>query len=146
MDDPRMTGEESQMIVELYDSYMKTVLRNRSRTLQRRYYKRAGIESITAEPAEYLTKAAAEDGSSNKSVIEDHGFRCEVNDNRMFEALTALPVNLRLVIVMWYWYSKRTQEIAEHFGVSGRTILNWHNKALAILRDKLRKEGTDDAS
>ena len=149
MKNPQEPSDEDRIITALYDSYMKTVLRNRSRTLQRRYYRRAGHESVAENPVKYLPLIADHNhGSENGNVIEIQGYRCVVGTDSMYEALISLPPKLLIVVVMWYWYAYKTQEISDYFGVSSRTILNWHNKAIALLRDSLGngEAGANDAT
>lgn len=147
METPNVPGEGDQIVVALYDSYIKAVLRNRSRTLQKRYYRRAGRESLVADPTQYLdTQALSMDWLVDKSVISIEGLHCEVSDDLMYQALMSLPPTLLLVVIMWYWKAQKTQEIASYFGVSSRTILNWHNKAINLLRERLRRVGENDAT
>lgn len=150
MTTPHVPGEDGQVITALYDSYMKAVLRNRSRTLQRCYYKHAGRESLVADPAEYLRGMEGHIGAADdKNVIEIQGFRCEVSDDAMYRALLSLPTKLQLVVIMWYWHAYKTQDIASFYSVSCRTIRNWHNRAIELLRDsllKIRKVDSNDAT
>lgn len=39
---------------------------------------------------------------------------------------------------------KTFKEIAEHFGVSTQTVVNWHDKFIAFLKNKLRSDNTLD--
>ena len=128
--------DEAWIIASLYDSYIKAVLKNRSRSLKRQYYKHVNCNRLMEEMQDRTAQSVEVE---NKNVIAIREFRCEVSDDDMYQALITLPEKLLLTIIQWYWYAEKTQAIARYFRVSSRTILNWHDRAITLLRESLRE-------
>ena len=137
---PKATEISERLITELYDSYMKTVLKNRSRTLCRRYYKQISYECLTDNLDEiFQTALHKADHIAKTNMIDIQGLHCEVHDDRVYEALLSLPKKQLIAVILWYWYDQSPREIAKYFNVTDRTIRNWHCMAIQVLRKKLRK-------
>lgn len=128
--------DEAWIIASLYDNYIKASLKNRSRSLKRQYYRQVNCNMLAAEMQSGMTQFVEDE---SKNVIVAQGFKCEVSDDDMYQALISLPEKLLVIIILWYWYAWDTKSIARYFDVTSRTILNWHDRAITILRESLRE-------
>lgn len=142
METPKAVEDNERLIIGLYDNYIKTVLKNRSRTLCHRYYKRMAHECLIDDFNKYFLNMGSIDEISDTNVIDIQGLHCEIHNENVYNALILLPTNQLIVIILWYWYGRCTREIAEYFEVTDRTIRNWHNQAILFLRKQLRKVRT----
>lgn len=137
---PKTDKDTEQLIIGLYDSYIKTVLKNRSRTLCRRYYKRMTHECLIDDPNKCESKLHSNiTHIASINIVDIQELHCEIYNDKIYDALMLLPTKQLIVIVLWYWYDWSTQEIAEYFNVTDRTIRNWHHQSILFLREKLRK-------
>ena len=101
MDTPKAVEDSERFITALYDSYMKTVLKNRSRTLCRRYYKQITHEYLIDNPDKYF-QSAYNTGKciADTNMIDIQGLHCEIHDDSVYDALMILPTKQLIVIIL----------------------------------------------
>lgn len=136
MTHPFNSNDNDQIVVELYDSFMKKLLRNRSRTLKKRRYRYATHEFSVSDPTTHMKQPHVDDGAGT-NTLSIQGYAAEIMSDFLYNALLALPEDLRLVIVLLYWFDWTTQDVAIRCNVTERTIRNRRDKALMGLRKML---------
>lgn len=140
---PCSAADEEWSVVALYDSFIKKVLKNRSRTLKKRSYRHAQYNKlVTAQLFQDETSLLKKTFENNVLFID--GTAIQIENDALYEALLMLPKQHFLVIVLTFWFECSSNTLAARFHVTDRTIRNWREKALTELQRRLKGEcGTD---
>lgn len=89
-----------RQIVEMFDSFCKTVSRNYSRNLKRA--KRNHDKHFTQEPVELLLELWGEwdEYPSQPYSLYVNGYPCAIESEALYNALLSLPEKQRMVILL----------------------------------------------
>ena len=127
-----------------FDSICRKVLRDESRNYKKQLARRAEKETNLSElsEAELGQIYAMDEYPSNSTYFDVLEYRVGVKDERLAEALAALPSKKRDVILLSYFLDMNDTEIAEKLKVVGATI---HYRRTSSLKElKLRLEVKED--
>lgn len=122
---------------EMYDSYIKTALRNCARNFTRDARRKENREIPVADPLRYLRSAAhpGPDVTINERyTVPCHGTLCALTDEKLYLALLALPDKQRAVLLCDIWLEMTDAETAGLYHVTVRTVYNWRQRALRRLK------------
>lgn len=113
-----------RQIVEMFDSFCKTVSRNYSRNLKRA--KRNHDKHFTQEPVELLLELWGEwdEYPSHPYSLYVNEYPCAIESETLYNALLFLPEKQRMVILLDFWQDLPDKEIAKRMEVATRTVYN----------------------
>lgn len=127
-----------QVLIAIFDSYCKTIIRNEGRNQQRSSLRRNKREVASEDPTQYAFHAAV--FPSEFHILEVAGVFCSINDEDLYEATAILPEGHLVVLVMHFWCNKGDEEISDHLGRSTRTVRKWRQASLAHLREHMSEK------
>lgn len=140
----KLSPSQMKTVRHQFDSICRKVLRDESRNYKRQLARRAEMEVSLSELSETeLGQLNAMDEYSLEDMVFDVlEYRVAVKDDRLAEALSALPGKKRDVILLSYFLDMTDTEIAEKLKVVGSTI---HRRRTSSLKElKLRLEVKED--
>ena len=140
----KLSPSQMKTVRHQFDSICRKVLRDESRNYKRQLARRAEMEVSLSELSETeLGQLNAMDEYSLEDMVFDVlEYRVAVKDDRLAEALAALPGKKRDVILLSYFLDMTDTEIAEKLKVVGSTI---HRRRTSSLKElKLRLEVKED--
>ena len=128
-----------------FDSYCKKVLKyeayNGYREISRRQKCEALFSELSEEELAQLTVMTATPGSTQPSPWEAAVILIE--DDRLAEALNALPQDNRDIFLMYWFLDMADREIAEHMNMARRTVNTRRQKAYRLLKELMGGEADD---
>ena len=140
----KLSPSQMKSVRHQFDSICRKVLRDESRNYKRQLARRAEMEVSLSElsEAELGQLSAMDEYSLEDMVFDVLEYRVAVKDDRLAEALAALPSKKRDVILLSYFLDMTDTEIAEKLKVVGSTI---HRRRTSSLKElKLRLEVKED--
>lgn len=140
----KLSPSQMKTVRHQFDSICRKVLRDESRNYKRQLARRAEMEVSLSElsEAELGQLNAMDEYSLEDMVFDVLEYRVAVKDDRLAEALAALPGKKRDVILLSYFLDMTDTEIAEKLKVVGSTI---HRRRTSSLKElKLRLEVKED--
>lgn len=139
-----LSPSQKKTVTHQFDSICRKVLRDESRNYKKQMPRRAEREiNLSALSETELAQLYETDEYPSDSVIFDVlEYRVAVKDDRLAEALTALPGKKRDVVLLSYFLELSDTEIAQIFRVVSSTI---HRRRTSSLKElKWRMEVTED--
>jgi len=133
---------DDEKLDAIFDSYCKTVIRNASRNIRKRYIHLLSNEVLidfSSGGFPYET-AKIENFPSDQIFIEYKGKNYPVTGVELYEKLIQLPFPQLEVLILKYWCGRTDQQIADEKGVSARTVRNQRSRALSTLRARWKGE------
>lgn len=130
---------------QTFDSFCKKVLKHEAANGHREINRRALIEIPMSElPEEAMEQLAVYDEYSweytsfqvgNETVL--------VKDDRLAEALAAIPEKERNIILMYWFLDMADREIASHMGIARRTVNTHRQKGYELLKKLMGGEADE---
>lgn len=139
-----LSPSQKKTVTHQFDSICRKVLRDESRNCKKQMARRAEREiNLSALSEAELAQLYETDEYPSDSVIFDVlEYRVAVKDDRLAEALTALPGKKRDVVLLSYFLELSDTEIAQIFRVVSSTI---HRRRTSSLKElKWRMEVAED--
>lgn len=124
-----------QVLIAIFDSYCKTIIRNEGRNRQRSSTRRNEREVVSEDPTQYAF--CSDVFPSEFHILEVAGVPCYIHNMTLYEAIRVLPEGHFVALFMSFWCDERDKEIANHLGRTERTIRNWRRTSLAQLREHM---------
>lgn len=140
----KLSPSQMKTLRHQFDSICRKVLRDESRNYKKQLARRAEKETNLSElsEAELGQLYAMDEYPSDSTYFDVLEYRVGVKDERLAEALAALPSKKRDVILLSYFLDMNDTEIAEKLKVVGATI---HYRRTSSLKElKLRLEVKED--
>ena len=123
----------------IFDSYVKSVLRNACMNMKRNEEKRKSL--ISNDSGSYETVLdihGLEDTKFSKNIIfDEHGYQCQLSDIHLYDAMLLLTKKQTTVLIMEFWYGFRVGEIAKELHISERAVRLRRENAFRIIRENL---------
>lgn len=140
----KLSPSQMKTVRHQFDSVCRKILRNESRNYNKQLARRSEKEVSLSDLSEKeLGQLYAMDVYPSDSTYFDVlEYRVGVKDDRLAEALAALPSQKRDVILLSYFLDMKDTEIAEKLKVVGSTIHRRRKSSLEEL--KLRLEVKED--
>lgn len=128
-----------------FDSYCKKVLKceacNGYRQISRRQKRFASLEELSE--AEMAQLAVYDRYSWEYTAFPVGGAVILIEDDRLAEALNALPQNNRDIFLMYWFLDMADREIAEYMNMARRTVNTRRQKAYRLLKELMGGEADD---
>ena len=140
----KLSPSQMKTVRHQFDSICRKVLRDESRNYKKQLARRAEKETNLSElsEAELGQLYAMDEYPSDSTYFDVLEYRVGIKDERLAEALAALPSKKRDVILLSYFLDMNDTEIAEKLKVVGATI---HYRRTSSLKElKLRLEVKED--
>lgn len=140
----KLSPSQMKTVRHQFDSICRKVLRDESRNYKKQLARRAEKEINLSELSETELGQfyAMDEYPSDSTYFDVLEYRVAVKDDRLAEALEALPSKKRDVILLSYFLDMTDTEIAEKLKVVGSTI---HRRRTSSLEElKLRLEVKED--
>ncbi len=140
----KLSPSQMKTIRHQFDSLCRKVLRDESRNYKKQLARRAEKEiNISGlSEAELGQLYVMDEYPSDSTFFDVLDYRIAVKDDRLAEALAALPSKKRDVVLLSYFLDITDTEIAEKLNVVGSTI---HRRRTSSLKElKLRMEVSED--
>ena len=130
-------------IVEMFDSFCKTVSRNYSRNLKRA--KRNHDKHFTQEPVVLLLELWGEwdEYPSHPYSLYVNEYPCAIESETLYNALLFLPEKQRMVILLDFWQDLPDKEFAKRMEVATRTVYNLRKRAFVAIKKYYEHHGRD---
>ncbi|MFG5465329.1 sigma-70 family RNA polymerase sigma factor [Enterococcus faecalis] len=138
-----MMGKNKEEIIEKqFDSYCKTVLRNKARDIYREKEKCAAKQVLLSEiPEQVLDGLAVYDDYLVDSVtMTVAGVLVTIRDVTVALAVGSLHDTIRKVVLMYFFLDMSDTEIADYLNVARGTVYYYRQKGLKQIKKYL--EGT----
>lgn len=122
-----------------FDSYCRKVLREEARDYIRELRRRAAHEVPLLELSEeQMERLCVLDEYSAEAIHFDvQGFDVAINNERLADALTALPDDKRDIILLAYFLDMNDQEIADKLNMVRRTVQYRRTSSLKEIKQRL---------
>lgn len=141
----KMNQEEKMRgaTVAMFVSYCRRTIVNARTDVLRERARRKGRETLFCEmrPHEIECLACAADCYEDERLFDACGHPIGVTDERLSEALAALPDEERAIVLLSYFAGGSDRRIGEDLGFPRSTVQCRRARALARLRDSLREGG-----
>lgn len=130
--------ENNTYLIEMYDSFSKTVMRNECRNLIKKK-SRNNKETVVSKKRQYLLELQEcwDTYPSDSFYLEGIGekYSCYILNERLFHAMEKLSPKVRTMLIMSFWHGMSDIEIARSLDVTTRTIFNWRRDAFKKIRN-----------
>ena len=128
-----------EVVCAIFDSFCKTVLRNKARNLAREKSRHAKSEYSVGKAAAELPYTDQYPSDENQIVVAE--LVCCIQNDHLYEALLHVPHRELILLILHFWENWPDQRIADRFLVSTRTIRKWRRNSLIRLRNILIEKG-----
>jgi RNA polymerase sigma factor (sigma-70 family) len=126
------TPSERSIVVEQFDSYIKTCCRNELRNIAK-YNNRIRKHEISVRDFVWINSAQHEPEVEYPDFVVK-GYRIAITDPRLLTALESLKDLERELILLLFFVGCKPNDLTEEFNVGQRTIYNRQNKILRKLK------------
>lgn len=134
--------KDLERISQMFDSYIKKVLKNYRTDYIRRNMKKweneSFLEDLSFEKRENLIKTVSEIDTANIYLIGDKAY----SDEMIHEKVNSLPEMNSIVVTLHYFDELSDEKIAEILGISRKGVNKRRRTGLRLLREMF--EETDD--
>ena len=140
----KLSPSQMKTVRHQFDSLCRKVLREESRNYMKQFARRAEKEVNLSELSETELSQfyVMDEYPSDSTFFDVLDYRVAVKDDRLADALAALPSKKRDVLLLSYFLDMNDTEIAEKLKVVGSTI---HRRRTSSLKElKLRLEVKED--
>ena len=134
---PTPSNDKESILVAMYDSYAKTVMRNQCRNALKSQKRRQNREVTGTDSIQYLfdTLVHTDIYPSEHLIIFDDAYICVVTCEKLYQAMVLLPEKELAVIILDFWYGWSDRDIAKYLQVTERTVYNLRQWAFCSIRN-----------
>lgn len=127
------------MVLSIFDSFCKTVLRNKARDITRVRRSMELTSPISLDEADGT--AFVDRYPSNEQCIIVNNMAFCIEDEKLYLSLLELPERELHSLLLHFWEGWKDQALASHFHVTTRSVRNWRHHSLGLLRKTLLEKG-----
>lgn len=129
--------KDKECIIAMYDSYAKTVMRNKCRNALKSIRRRQKHEIVGTEKIQYLFEMQSHTDvyPLEHLVVYEDDYTCVITSDKLYQAMMLLPDGEKAVIILEFWYGWTDRQIARHCKVTTRTVYNRRQKAFQSIRN-----------
>lgn len=137
----KLMASQKKAIQQQFDCFCKKVLREEARDYIRSLRRRRGKELPFSElsEAQLGQLTCLDEYPSAVSAFIVQGQAISIRDERLAEAIGALPTDRREIVLLSYFMDMPDQEIAERLGMARSTVQYKRKNALKKIRRKLEE-------
>ena len=130
-----------ECIVAMYDSFAKTVLRNKCRKLMKSKKRRNEHETVGTAKMQYLFEREPYHDvyPSEQLVFCGDEYACIIGNETLYQAMMLLKEEERAILVLDFWYELSDEEIAKKFHITVRTVYNRRQRAFKTIKSYYEK-------
>lgn len=130
---------QQEIIKKQFDSYCKTVLRNKSRDIERQRKRKGEKEiCISALSKKELEKILIlDDYPSEKTNFIVLGYQIAVQNERLADAISSLPGDKRDILLLSYFLGMNDREIADLMHMIKRTVQRRRYRSIEKIKEKM---------
>ena len=130
---------------QTFDSFCKKVLRNEAKTGHKEINRRASMEvSMSDLPEGAMEQLAVYDEYPwDYTSFQIGNETVYVKNDRLAEALAAIPEKERNIILMYWFLDMADREIAAHLGIARRTVNTHRQKGYDLLKKLMGGEADE---
>lgn len=139
-----LTPSQKKTVRRQFDSFCRKVLREEARDYIRELVRRAAHEVPLSELSEeQMERLCVLDEYPSEAIHFDaQGFDVAINNEKLADALTALPDDKRDIVLLAYFLDMSDQEIADKLNMVRRTVQYRRTSSLKEMKQRL--EVTED--
>jgi len=141
-----LTASQKKTVRHQFDSLCRKVLRGEARDyireLSRLSEREVSFSELSEEQMERL--CVPDEYPSELYHFSVQGYPIAIRDDRLAEALSALPVEQREVVLLAYVLDMNDREIAEKLNVVQRTVQYRRTSSIKKMREKMMEVQTHD--
>ncbi|MGM0166485.1 hypothetical protein IGI39_001445 [Enterococcus sp. AZ135] len=129
-------------IIQIFDSFCKTVIRNEARNIKKQYARlRKRQISLTEIPKSVISSFQVTDTSvENSEIFVAFGMELLVSNLVLAEAINQLSEARRKIILLYYFAGFNDREIADVIGMSIGAIWYQRKKAEEELKELMEEQ------
>lgn len=139
-----LTPSQKKTVRHQFDSFCKKVLREEARDyfkqLARRSEQEASLSELSEEQLERLY--VLDEYPSDATLFDVQGYRVAVSNEKLADALSALPDDQRDIVLLSYFLDMTDQEIADKLDMVRRTVQ--YRRTSSLKEMKRRMEVCED--
>jgi len=134
-----LSPSQKKTVRHQFDSFCRKVLREECRDYFREMSRRTSHEvSLSELSDEQLSQLTVMDEySAELHHFDVQGYDVTVRDDRLGEALTALPDEKRDIVLLSYFLDMSDKEIAEKLNMVQRTVQHRRTSSLSEIKQRL---------
>ena len=134
-----LTPSQKKTVRHQFDSFCRKVLREEARDYLRELMRRAAHEVPLSELSEeQMERLYALDEYPSEAIHFDvQGYDVAINNEKLADALTALPDDKRDIVLLAYFLDMSDQEIADKLNMVRYTIQRKRVKSLKEMKQRL---------
>lgn len=141
----KLSPSQKQTVRHQFDAFCRKVLRDESRSYKKQLIRRGKQETALSalSETELGQLSMMDEYPSDYTYFDVLEYRIGVRDDRLSEALAAMPSKKRDVILLSYFLDMKDTEIAAALKVVGSTIQRRRTSSLEYLKIRLggKKDG-----
>lgn len=131
---------KEQIALAIFDSYTKSVIRNKGANFYRDHQRKRGLEIVSDNIGRFAGHSY-DQYPSEENVIWVNGYACSIQDEGVYNAMLALPDKQLRSLLLHFWLNWSDRDVSRHMHVVDRTVRKWRQQALAHLRCSLMSKG-----
>lgn len=135
----KLTASQRKAIQQQFDSFCKKVLREEARdyirSLKRRLEKEVSFDDLS--DAQFLELSRPDDYPSDLSTFVVQGQVINIRDDRLANAIAALPAERQEIVLLSYFLDMSDREIAEQLDIVRSTVQYKRKKSLIEIKMKM---------
>ena len=134
-----LTPSQKKTVRHQFDSFCRKVLREEARDYLRELMRRAAHEVPLSELSEeQMERLYALDEYPSEAIHFDvQGYDVAINNEKLADALTALPDDKRDIVLLAYFLDMSDQEIADKLNMVRRTVQYRRTSSLKEMKQRL---------
>jgi RNA polymerase sigma factor (sigma-70 family) len=135
--------DREEDIQNVFDSYCKKIIRTKAANIHRQLKRRREREATFSElsPQELAKLAILDRYFTDEYVFTVLDENIGISNFELGQALDELPIDMRDIILMSYFFEMTDREIADKLNTARRTITDRRADTLQKLRKLLESEG-----
>ena len=139
-----LTPSQKKTVRHQFDSFCRKVLREEARDYLRELMRRAAHEVLLSELSEeQMERLCVLDEYPSEAIhFYVQGYDVAINNEKLADALTALPDDKRDIVLLAYFLDMSDQEIADKLNMVRRTVQYRRTSSLKEMKQRL--EVTED--
>jgi RNA polymerase sigma factor (sigma-70 family) len=134
-----LSPSQKKTVRHQFDSFCRKVLREEARDYIREISRLAdhevALSDLSDEEMERL--CVLDEYPSEQNSFDVQGYSVVIRDDRLAEALSALPADQREIVLLSYFLDMSDREIGEKLSMYRRTVQRWRTSSITKMRERM---------